>query len=219
MKKKRIKIKDGEKLIDVSWYYFYPEFWELFDSLDKDAKILDVGCGKAAVSSKLVEKGFKNLTLMDIEDLRLFERSKQLPFIQINLSHDKLPFADNSVDFVIATEVMEHLGNPWYFAKEIHRVLKPGGKLILSMPNPWNIVSRLLFLRRGMLECYGYHHPQHAWAPNKELFELATKDFRPIKKFYYQREKLYFFGICFKIKLPRTEFWGSHVCNFFEKPK
>ena len=200
------------------WYFKYPEFWELFDGLEKDAKIIDVGCGKAAVVNKLLEKGFKNITLLDIEDRRIFEETKKSPFYRVNLNCDRFPFDDNSVDCVVATEIIEHLENPWFFVREISRVLKPKRKLILSMPNSWNIVSRLLFLKRGILECYGLNLPHHLWAPNKELFKMALKNFRLIKKFYNQRERLYFLGLCFKVKCPRTEFWGPHVCNFFEKP-
>ena len=45
-----------------------------------------------------------------------------------------LPFADQSFDTVLCTEVIEHLPQPWMSLNEMARVLKPGGHLILSAP-------------------------------------------------------------------------------------
>ncbi|MBK7214996.1 MAG: class I SAM-dependent methyltransferase [Bacteroidales bacterium] len=55
--------------------------------------------------------------------------------------------ADNSFDFAVSFQVIEHIRNDQEFIREIHRVLKPGGKLLLSTPNrlmsltrnPWHI--------------------------------------------------------------------------------
>jgi len=58
------------------------------------------------------------------------------------LIHDILqgiPFPDGSHDFVFCIEVLEHIPNPFGTLGEIHRVLKPGGVLILSVPNPYHL--------------------------------------------------------------------------------
>ncbi len=46
----------------------------------------------------------------------------------------RLPFADESLEFVIASEIVEHLNDPVAAAREIWRVLKPGGKAVVSTP-------------------------------------------------------------------------------------
>ena len=46
----------------------------------------------------------------------------------------ELPFVDHSFDVVLCTEVLEHVPEPVKTLKEFHRVLKPGGHLILSVP-------------------------------------------------------------------------------------
>jgi len=56
-----------------------------------------------------------------------------------------LPFRSGSVDALVASEVYEHLQAPGAFLDEVHRILKPGGRLILTTPNTESIV--LVFLR------------------------------------------------------------------------
>lgn len=56
-----------------------------------------------------------------------------------------LPFRSGSVDSVVASEVYEHLQDPAGFLEEVRRVLKPGGRLVLTTPNTQSFV--LMFLR------------------------------------------------------------------------
>ena len=58
-----------------------------------------------------------------------------------------LPFADASFDYVVSFQVIEHIAKDKEFVREVHRVLKPGGKFIVSTPNkpmsltrnPWHV--------------------------------------------------------------------------------
>ncbi|TLZ79090.1 MAG: class I SAM-dependent methyltransferase, partial [Methanobacteriota archaeon] len=57
-----------------------------------------------------------------------------------------LPFRTGSVDSVVASEVFEHLTHPGGFIEEVWRILKPGGRLVLTTPNTESIVLMLLRL-------------------------------------------------------------------------
>lgn len=50
-----------------------------------------------------------------------------------------LPFADESFDSVLCTQVLEHLPNPGQVMNEFHRVLRPGGTLIVTTPQTWGL--------------------------------------------------------------------------------
>lgn len=65
----------------------------------------------------------------------------------VDLDEDDLPFDDNYSDLVVALEILEHLFDPDHVVKEIKRVLRPNGLLIISIPNLAWWVNRLVLLR------------------------------------------------------------------------
>jgi SAM-dependent methyltransferase len=86
---------------------------------------------------------------------------------KIHLAADlsALPLAAQCADVVINTQVLEHVRQPGAVLKEIHRVLKPGGRLYLTAPQGWHEHQQpndyYRFTRyslRSLLEAAGFHH-------------------------------------------------------------
>jgi SAM-dependent methyltransferase len=73
-----------------------------------------------------------------------------------DLEHDPFPFPDNHFDVVIWCEVIEHLTeNPVFTLSEIHRVLKPGGAVVISTPNVARVENVVrLYLGRNIYDPY-----------------------------------------------------------------
>jgi SAM-dependent methyltransferase len=90
--------------------------------------VLDVGCGR-----RPYEKTFFRAATRYIGTDYLSDRSQP----DIISSADHLPFADESVNTVVSTEVLEHVPDPVRVLNEMNRVLKPEGCLILSTPMYW----------------------------------------------------------------------------------
>lgn len=62
-----------------------------------------------------------------------------------------LPLEDNIADQITCYEVLEHLQSPRDAMKEIARILKPGGVLIVTVPNLLHVLSILRFIKSGRL--------------------------------------------------------------------
>ena len=91
--------------------------------------LLDIGCSDQKLQSFLPE----GITYIGIDYLNTAsEMYGTIPTLYGITGN--LPFKEGSVDTIALLEVLEHLPNPWQCFKEIHRVLKPGGYLILTTP-------------------------------------------------------------------------------------
>ena len=64
-------------------------------------------------------------------------------------SDGRLPYADGSIDIACSLEVVEHVENQFEFARELYRILRPGGIALVSTPNVLNVNSRWRYLHSG----------------------------------------------------------------------
>jgi len=98
--------------------------------------ILDVGCGKGWVAEHFLQRGLKvhSLDVSASNPARAKELYPSEDHTGIAADSFHLPFADNSFDVVIASEIIEHIVIPAEFVKELFRVVKRGGRLIVSTP-------------------------------------------------------------------------------------
>jgi 2-polyprenyl-3-methyl-5-hydroxy-6-metoxy-1,4-benzoquinol methylase len=96
---------------------------------------LDAGCREGIQTNALKKKGYK-VTSVDVEIL--FPKAK---FVDLN---KPLPFPDKSFDLIYCSEVIEHLINPDFSVKEFDRVLKPSGKMIITTPNSYCLIFKVL---------------------------------------------------------------------------
>ncbi|MEO8400139.1 MAG: methyltransferase domain-containing protein [Ignavibacteriaceae bacterium] len=97
--------------------------------------LLDAGCGTGWFTKKAVERKAK-VTSLDISAKLVDITKKKNPAaITIEGSLLDLPFEDNSFDYVISSDVIEHTPNPFDAVRELVRVLKTGGKICITVPN------------------------------------------------------------------------------------
>jgi SAM-dependent methyltransferase len=110
-------------------------------------RILDIGCGDGAVSLELARITGASVIGIEISDGAVAVcRQRGVEAHHLTLGSEPIPFEHGSVDLVYMAEVLEHLPRPDRGIEEIHRVLRPGGHLILTTPNLACLPNRLLML-------------------------------------------------------------------------
>lgn len=98
---------------------------------DTYKKILDLGCSVG----NFIAMAPKIISGADVDDEALkicLTRGFNVKKADFN---SRIPFIDESFDGVHTSHVIEHLNSPLHFMHECHRILKPGGKLVLRTPN------------------------------------------------------------------------------------
>lgn len=194
---------------------------ELIMDNNKSIKVLDYGSGWGLFSKIISEKSDKfDVTGIDLDSMSL--KISQ----EVVGSTDNLHFLDKKIsdfdkktfDYVVSMQVIEHVHNPGNYLKEVNRVLKDNGSLIITLPNviqPMNFLS--LFIKstkklnsrlkeRSKYTLNNYkkeHHHIQAWDPNHfvtfasslgfEFEEIRMVEGVPIPFFKYWYTKV--FGI------------------------
>lgn len=112
-----------------------------------NAVLLDCGCREGKNTFTLAQKiGARQIIGMDYNYgvLHLASERHILP-LQSDLNR-YLPLSHNSIDMIIASDILEHLVDPYVFVMEMFRVLKPGGYVVLDTPNlaSWHNIYALI---------------------------------------------------------------------------
>jgi SAM-dependent methyltransferase len=124
----------------IAAVFFHPFFlirYPLFKAIRQNApalkgKLMDFGCG-----SKPYQNLFKVDSYIGV-DVEQSGHNHQNSKIDVFYNGTTLPFESETFDSVFSSEVLEHLFQPDAMLHEINRVLKPGGKLLLTAPFGWN---------------------------------------------------------------------------------
>lgn len=103
--------------------------------------VLDIASGTGYGSRFLLQHGAAKIIPADIDPAALEHTLLQLSDFSpervepVQVGEDVIPLADDAVDVIVCMETIEHVKNDKNFVKELNRVLKPGGVLLISTPN------------------------------------------------------------------------------------
>ncbi len=102
----------------------------------ENAVVLEHGCGVGMYSAQLRQRYTPQVEAFDIEAERVRDAQMATPHALVAAA-ENLPYRSNSFDAVITQDVLEHVVDDQRSAQEIVRVLKPGGRAFVLVPNRW----------------------------------------------------------------------------------
>ena len=212
----------------------YKKDLEVINKYFKGGKILDLGANPFHITYCLKQWSF-DVTGVDInpDSFTAFLKKYDLDIKKANIETEKLPFKNNTFDFIIFNEVFEHLRiNPILTLKEINRVLKPGGNLLLTTPNLYAIHKILMFnLGRSFndaydefnkLNIYGYMGHIREYSVSEVRKFLENSGFR-IKNIIYRHDYSFFnyhgfknivikfLGLIVDLLMMINPYWRRHI--------
>lgn len=111
-------------------------------------KLLDIGCYDGYISLLLKEKLGKNCKVYGIDIAKNTIKLACKKGVQAKICDiaKGINFEENMFDYIFAGEIIEHLYDTDFFMREIRRVLKPGGVLIITTPNFLSLGRRIYYL-------------------------------------------------------------------------
>lgn len=186
-------------------------------SPERGGRYLDLGCGTGNFLE--TTKGMNALFVgVDFSaEMLKSARRKAKNLVMADLHH--LPFKNNCIDGIVNLNVFYQLDRPEIFIKEIHRILKPGGKVIISTPKPAKtpfrfipmliktvITSPKIFTKLGKLEEMSDY--------NK--IEQKIIDLNPSS--FYEREELEKMFKCFEVTNFKKTYEGQNWLVVARKP-
>lgn len=174
-------------------------------------KVLVLGAGQGALEHRLLGDTYlrpENIKAADIRPHK-YRGPHGIECRECDLN-GPAPFESSCFDWVIATEVIEHLHNPHNLIAEAARVLKTDGRLLLTTPNAESFAQRARFFLTGKLDYFsegdyqgsGHLHPIFHWLLERwyrDLFKLETYD---SYSFHLRIPGL------FRIPMPKSRLWA-----------
>ena len=175
--------------------------------------LLDVGAGDGTLARRLEDYGF-DVRAVDLTARDFKPNGIDITAADLNVG---IPFSDGEFAIVVATEVIEHLENPWFFVRELYRITRPGGVVVVSTPNLANVFTRGWYALTGRLYNFleaayrdiGHLTPIYLWNLERMIqdkfdLEIVTVNASPVPKtriLLPTRSRL--FGQCIVVKLRR----------------
>ncbi len=125
---------------------FRPDIYRMVPS---DGRVIGVvGCGSAKTEARLVAEG-REVHGVDISGEAIAVAATRLTTARVVAADETAPFKAHSLDGLILADVMEHIPCAWVVLQDYVRMVKPGGWVVISVPNMRYIDALRVFVVGG----------------------------------------------------------------------
>jgi SAM-dependent methyltransferase len=175
---------------------------ELTRRLPAPARVLDAGAGSASFARRLAGAGYAVVAIETSEAFLAYARSRPHPGLTVEPGDiTRIPFEDAAFDGAVAGEVLEHLQDHHQAVRELHRVLRPGGLCLITVPadpHQWDLSDEWA----GHVRRYSAPELQALFARHGFTVERHYSWGFPVTRLYHR--KLYLPMLARKIGAPET---------------
>ncbi len=158
---------------------WYKPAIELIKDLKPPLEVLDLGCGLGEFSLKLRDLGFEVICVDGSENYVNYVKNLGFQALKSDFN-EPLPFKNEQFNIVVCLETIEHIEKAEELVKEIYRILKPSGYLLISTPNYSFLGVRLKILLGKTIPDEGYHFRFFNYFKLKNL--LKNSGFKILKE-------------------------------------
>jgi 2-polyprenyl-3-methyl-5-hydroxy-6-metoxy-1,4-benzoquinol methylase len=128
----------------------------------RGGRLVDVGCGSGALWQHAGSR-FDHYTGVDVARYEGFPAEGS--FVELDLDTGATPLPDGTGDVVAAVETIEHLENPRALFRELTRLAKPGGWVVVTTPNQLSLLSLATLVAKQRFSAFqDVHYPAHRTA-------------------------------------------------------
>jgi 2-polyprenyl-3-methyl-5-hydroxy-6-metoxy-1,4-benzoquinol methylase len=164
-----------QQSLGISHESIYKTVFEVLQKYTlKQGQLLDFGAGQGDFLKKLINKDFK--FMCHGVDL-MYSRLPEVNWYVQDLNK-KLQFKDQQFDVVTCIEVIEHLENPRQMIRDLSRVLKKEGVLVITTPNNESWRSIISYIMRGQFVAFtDSSYPAHITALNQtDIYRILREN-------------------------------------------
>ncbi len=124
--------------------------------------VVDVGCGSGGLKPYIADQ-FSRYIGLDLVKYDGFPQ--EVEFYQVDLETQTINLPSSLADVAVSVETIEHLENPRAFFREITRIVRPNGYILLTTPNQLSMLSLLtLLIKKRFSSFQDIHYPAHLTA-------------------------------------------------------
>lgn len=174
----------------------------------KSKTLIDVATGTGYVAIEMAKLGMKviatDLTPEAIENLKKYKKKFKLSNLTLKKSlAEKIDLPDNSVDYLVANAILEHIPEEQKAIEEWKRIVKPGGKLFITVPLKFRYIWPFLWLPNH------FHDKRIGHLRRYDYKDLQKKFNLPVENHYYSGHIIKILGIIVGILTKSSRFDGK----------